>query len=136
MKKTPAVVRAKVGSRKMVKSGSTLEPFMGGRRERMRRLATMRRTTKIRPMTRVAQAKPMRGKRACSMMGKMMPPMEPPVAANPVALPRFSRKKWPMAEMAGVKIREVPIPPRTPKTRMKCQYAGSAGSDLHVTLVN
>jgi hypothetical protein len=81
----------------------------------------------MRPMTRVVQAKPMRGNRACSMMGKTMPPMEPPVAARPVAVPRLARKKWPMEETAGVKIREVPMPPRTPKTRMKCQYA-SIGS--------
>jgi hypothetical protein len=41
----------------------------------------------------------------------------------PVAFPRFSMKKCPMEEMAGVKMREVPDPPRTPKTSMKCQYS-------------
>jgi hypothetical protein len=40
----------------------------------------------------------------------------------PVALPRFTRKKWLAAANAGVKIKLVPRPPRTPKTRKKCQY--------------
>ncbi len=93
MKKTPAVVSAKVGSRKMVKSGSTLAPFVGGKRERMRRLARRRRNAKMKPMMRVDQAKPIRGKSDCSIRGKMMPPRLPPVVALPVALPRARRKK-------------------------------------------
>ena len=53
-----------------------------------------------------------------------MPPREPPAAAMPVALARLRLKKWPMEDTAGVKIREVPMPPRMPKTIMKCQYSG------------
>ena len=52
-----------------------------------------------------------------------MPPREPPAAARPVALARLRLKKWPMEDMAGVKMREVPMPPRMPKTIMKCQYS-------------
>ena len=37
MKKTPAVVSAKVASRKMLKSGSTLLPLPGGSRDRISR---------------------------------------------------------------------------------------------------
>ena len=37
-------------------------------------------------------------------------------------MPRFTRKKWLAAAKAGVKIRLVPKPPRTPKHRKKCQY--------------
>ena len=49
--------------------------------------------------------------------------MEPPAVARPVAAARESRKKWEIAETAGVKIREVPMPPRREKVRMKCQYS-------------
>jgi hypothetical protein len=33
-------------------------------------------------------------------------------------------KKWPMAVVAGVTTRDVPIPPRRPKTMRNCQYSG------------
>lgn len=56
-----------------------------------------------------------------------MPPKEPPVAAKPVATPRRWEKKWAMAPTAGVKMREVPTPPRMEKVRMKCQYSGICG---------
>ena len=52
-----------------------------------------------------------------------MPPMEPPVAAKPVAEPRDARKKWPIAEIAGVKMSEVPIPPSIENVMRKCQYS-------------
>ncbi len=52
-----------------------------------------------------------------------MPPMEPPVVARPVAAAREVRKKWEMEETAGVKMREVPTPPRMEKVRIKCQYS-------------
>lgn len=52
-----------------------------------------------------------------------MPPKEPPVAAKPVAAPRRREKKWAMAPTAGVKISEVPTPPRMENVRMKCQYS-------------
>ena len=45
----------------------------------------------------------------------MIPPIQPPVAARPVAKPRDVRNQWSMAEMVGVKRRE--------KVRMKCQYS-------------
>lgn len=77
----------------------------------------------MKPRIRVAHANPTLGKSDCSIRGKMMPPREPPAAARPVALPRLRRKKWPMALMEGVKIREVPVPPTMPITSMKCQYS-------------
>lgn len=123
MKKTPAVVSAKISSLKMRKSGQTLPPSFGGKRERMSRLAIRSRNSIMNPMMRVAHAKPTSGKRRCSSRGKRIPPMEPPVAAKPVAVPRERRKKCPMEEMAGVKIREVPAPPRIEKVMMKCQYS-------------
>lgn len=72
---------------------------------------------------RVAQAKPTAGKRRCSMRGMTTPPREPPVVAIPIARPRRREKKWPIAEIAGEKIREVPRPARRPKVRRKCQYS-------------
>lgn len=53
----------------------------------------------------------------------MMPPIDPPVAARPVAEPRFRAKKWAIAEMAGVKMREEPRPHAMEKEMMKCQYS-------------
>ena len=42
----------------------------------------------------------------------------------PVAVPRLVMKKWPMAVVAGVTMRDVPVPPRRPKTMRKCQNSG------------
>ena len=67
---------------------------------------------------RVVQANPILGIRDCISSGKMIPPTEPPAAAIPVALPRPLRKKWPMADTAGVKMRENAIPAITPQTSM------------------
>ena len=78
----------------------------------------------MKPMIRQAHGKPMVMKRCCSRRGNRIPPMLPPVVAIPVAEPRETRKKWPIAETAGVKTREVPRPPRMDKVRMKCQYSG------------
>ena len=75
---------------------------------------------KTKPWIRVAQAQPL-GKRASSMSGKITPPTEPPVQAMPVAVPRLVMKKWPMAVVAGVTMRDVPMPPKRPKTMRKCQ---------------
>ena len=44
------------------------------------------------------------------MSGKITPPTEPPVQAMPVAVPRLVMKKWPMAVVAGVTMRDVPMP--------------------------
>lgn len=108
--------------RKMRKSGKTDCPGLVGSRDLMRRQATMQQNTSMKAMMRVAHSKPTLGNNCCNASGKMTPPSDPPAAAMPVALPRFTRKKWLAAANAGVKIRLVPRPPRTPKTRKKCQY--------------
>ena len=41
-----------------------------------------------------------------------IPPIDPPVAARPVASPRLFEKKWATHPMAGVNIRELAIPQR------------------------
>ncbi|KAI4134061.1 MAG: hypothetical protein LQ347_001830 [Umbilicaria vellea] len=115
MKKTPAVVNANISSVKMRKSGHTLPPIFGGKRARMSRLAMISRKRIMKPMMRVAQAKPTNGKSRCRSSGKRIPPTDPPVAANPVAVPLERRKKCPIEETAGVNIREVPMPPRMEK---------------------
>lgn len=109
-------------SRKMRKSGRTDCPGLGGSRDLMRRQAMMQQNTSMNAMIRVAHAKPTLGNNCCRANGKMTPPSEPPAAAMPVALPRFTRKKWLAAAKAGVKIRLEPMPPSTPNTRKKCQY--------------
>lgn len=76
MKKTPAVVSVKGTLLKMVTSGHTLPPFLGGSRDLSKRFATTRRKMKTKPRMRVAQAKPTRGKSCCSMRGKITPPRE------------------------------------------------------------
>jgi len=119
----PAVNQANAGSRKIRKSGITDCPGLGGNRDRVSRTAMVQQNMKTNPMIRVAQANPTRGKSCCNIRGKIIPPREPPAAAMPVAFPRFSRKKWPTAEIQGVKRRDVPTPPRRLKTRMKCQYS-------------
>ena len=78
----------------------------------------------MKPWMRVAHSHPTFGKRFCNISGKMTPPTAPPVAATPVALPRLTRNQWEMLETAGVNIKLVPMPPRTPKQSMKCQYSG------------
>lgn len=106
----------------MRKSGRTDWPGLGGKRERIKRHAATQQKISIKPMIRVAQAKPTDGKSRCNARGNMTPPSDPPAAAMPVALPRFSWKKWLTAAKAGVKIRDVPKPPSTPNTRKNCQY--------------
>lgn len=81
----------------------------------------------MKPWIRVAHSQPTLGKRFCSISGKIIPPKPPPVAATPVALPRRTRNQWEILETAGVKIRLVPVPPKAPKTKMKCQYSGFDG---------
>ncbi len=82
-----------------------------------------RRKRNIKAIMRTAHLYPRMGKSRWSMRGKTMPPMEPPVVARPVAAAREVRKKWEMEETAGVKMREVPTPPRMEKVRIKCQYS-------------
>ena len=92
-RKTPMVVSRKALSLKILKSGSTLPPTLGGKRTRTVKLATISRRMKMNPITLVAHAKPIFGKRFCSINGKMMPPKEPPLAAMPVAFPRLTRNQ-------------------------------------------
>ena len=54
MQNTPAVVIAKSSWLKIRKSGQMLPPVFGGRRERMRKLATISRSRKMKPTTRIA----------------------------------------------------------------------------------
>ncbi len=50
----------------------------------------------------------------------MIPETEPPVVASPTIAARRREKKWAMAPIAGVKIREVPMPHRMAYVRRKC----------------
>ena len=107
----------------MRKSGITLPPGLGGNLDLMRRLAKITRIKNIKPWIRKAHAHPSCENSLWSMSGKMTPPTLPPAAAIPVALARFAMNQCPIADMAGVKTNEVPTPPSTLKTSMKCQYA-------------
>jgi hypothetical protein len=55
--------------------------------------------------------------------GKITPPKAPPVAAMPVALPRFLLNQCPTAAIEGVNERELAIPPITLNTTIHCQYS-------------
>lgn len=88
----------------------------------MRKQAPTQQKSVMKPMIRVAHGKPTFGSSFSKANGNITPPSDPPAAAIPVALPRFCRKKWLTAAKAGVKIKDVPRPPSTPKTRKKCQY--------------
>ena len=87
----------------------------------MSRLAMPRRKMKMKARIRVAHLKPSSGKRRWSIRGKMMPPALPPVVARPVAAARRLWKKCAMEPIAGVKIKEEPMPQRMEYVRMKCQ---------------
>ena len=80
----------------------------------------LRRKRNIKARIRTAQRYPTRGKSRWSMSGKMIPPIEPPVVARPVAAARRIMNQWAMAPTAGVKIREEPMPEMIEKVRMKC----------------
>ena len=75
--------------------------------------------------TRVAQRKPTVAKSLASIKGKMMPPTLPPVLARPVVAARRLLKKWAMEPIAGVKIKEEPIPQRMEYVKIKCQSSNS-----------
>ena len=78
----------------------------------------MRMRKKIKAIIRVAHGKPSRGKRCWSMRGRTTLLTEPSVAE-----PRERWKKWAIELIQGVKIREVPRPPRIEKSRRKCQHS-------------
>lgn len=71
----------------MRQSSHTLLPSLRGSRVRISTLAKRSKNKIIRVMTRVVHLKPSRGKSDWNIKGKMMPPIEPPVAAMPVAVP-------------------------------------------------
>lgn len=79
----------------------------------------------MKPRIRSDHPQPTLGKSCCSISGKITPPREPPAAAMPVALARRALNQCPRAETAGVKMREVPTPPRIPNVSIKCQYSRS-----------
>ena len=60
-KKVPRVHIRNGVSLKIVKSGSTLPPGLGGRRERIRRFAAASRAMKMNPSTLLDQAQPIWG---------------------------------------------------------------------------
>lgn len=95
MKKAPPVARAKVLFLKIRQSGQMFADMVpalgGGRRERIKRFAMSRRKRKMNARIRVDHLKPRVGKRRCSIRGKIMPPMLPPVVARPVAQ---ARRRW------------------------------------------
>jgi hypothetical protein len=86
-------------------------------------MLSVHKMVKISARMRVDQAQPIRGRSDCSIRGKTMPPVAPPVAAIPVASARRARKKWPTEETAGVKMSDVPAPASRLIVRMKCQYS-------------
>lgn len=109
----PSVTNVNGSSLNTRKSGEIdLKLAMGflGSLLRTSRLAIMRRNRSINPKIRVDHAKPTLGRSLWSMRGKIIPPKEPEVMAIPVALPRLTRKKWPMDAMHGVLIRQPPMP--------------------------
>jgi hypothetical protein len=116
MRKIPSDTKANGRSLKTVRSGETLLRLaigLRGSRLRTRRFAVVRINRRMNPRIRVAHAKPTVGKSFWSMRGKIIPPIEPEVIAIPVALPRFTRKKWPTEATQGVTMRQPPIPLRT-----------------------
>ena len=124
MQKQPAVVIAKSNCRKIRISGHIELLGLGGRRDRIRRFAIITRNKKMKARMRMLQAQPRVMKSCSSDNGKTTPPTLPPVAARPVATPRFLAKKWAMLETAGVKIRAVPSPLAKEIESKKCQYSG------------
>ena len=129
MKKTPDVTKVNAGSLKILKSGRIELPGLGGSRERTRRMAARAKAAIMNPMIRVAHPNPILGISDWSIKGKTTPPIEPPIAAIPVAAPRLARKKWPIAEIDGVKMRDVPDPAIRPTTSMSCQYVSQRPSN-------
>lgn len=125
IKNSAIVMMRKVLSLKIRKSGSILLREIGlpGSRDLMRRFARTTKKTKVKPRALVAHAKPAEVNREESINGKKMPPSDPAQLAIPVANPRRTLKKCPMVPIATVDNSEVPRPPMTPNTMMKCQYS-------------
>jgi hypothetical protein len=90
VKKTPDVTHANGTSRKILKSGKIDPPGFGGSLDLTRRIETKHKPAMMNPITRVAHAKPTCGINDCNISGNMMPPIEPPHVAIPVAAPRFT----------------------------------------------
>ena len=77
----------------------------------------------MKPEILIDQAQPRESKSRWSTNGNTTPPIDPPVAARPVANPRLTAKKWAIADIAGVKISAVPKPLANENDRRKCQYS-------------
>lgn len=80
-------------------------------RARMSQFANTISNRQTKPTILTAQPKPTFGVADCIISGNTIPPIEPPVVATPVAYPRFSRNQWPIEATAGVKTKDVPMPP-------------------------
>jgi hypothetical protein len=92
IKKIPIVVNVNGTFLKISKSGYAFAFLDGGSRLLMSTLAMIRRKRHIKPIIRQVQAKPTLGMSFWSMNGKIIPPIEPPVQAIPVAFPRPVKK--------------------------------------------
>lgn len=86
----------------------------------MRRSMTLAAQNKaqMKPITRIAQGKPMLLLRLPTRRGKTMPPMPPAVLAKPVARARRCMNQWLMHAKLGVNIKEEETPPKRLKPRM------------------
>lgn len=92
-RKMPIVVHRKVMFLKIRMSGCTLAFRAGGRRDLIRKFDAAQRVNDRKARMRTAHPQPTRSNRLLSMRGKMMPPIEPPVEAIPVANARLRLKK-------------------------------------------
>nr|XP_036582453.1 uncharacterized protein CTRU02_07497 [Colletotrichum truncatum]KAF6791157.1 hypothetical protein CTRU02_07497 [Colletotrichum truncatum] len=75
------------------------------------------------PAALMAHCQPNFGRSDLNIIDNVTPPKEEPDNAMPIASPRRRLKSFPMTASATVDERAPPIPPRTPKQRMKCQYS-------------
>lgn len=94
----------------------------GVRRPLTKMLPMIRQARMAKPRMRTDQAQPYFGKVARSIKGMMVPPMEFPVIASPVARPLRLSNQWLTAARPAVVIRAEEMPPNTPRQSIKCQY--------------
>ena len=88
--------------------------FVGGMRDLRKKLAKTIRTRMMNAHVRIAHPNPTSSIIRLTMIGNRTPPRLDPLAASPIAMPRFLKNQVEMQVTAGVKMQDAPMAEQTP----------------------
>ena len=91
--------------------------FDGGMRDLRKRLAKIIKARMMNAHVRIAHPNPTWSIMRLTMIGNRTPPRLDPLAASPIAMPRFLKNQVEMQVTAGVKMQAAPMAEQTPWDR-------------------